>query len=85
MKKTPIALAAGFILVATAAVAGEDHFKKVDADGNGSLSMAEVVAAHPEVDAKLFKSIDRDGDGALSPKEYDVATTAPAKSGSTTQ
>ena len=41
MKKTPIALAAGFILVATAAVAGEDH-------------LGAAISEHPGIDKIVF-------------------------------
>jgi Ca2+-binding EF-hand superfamily protein len=41
------------------------HFKKADADGNGTLSRAEVEKAMPRLSGK-FDSIDTNKDGQLS-------------------
>jgi Ca2+-binding EF-hand superfamily protein len=48
-------------------------FAKLDVDGNGSLSQAEV-AGHKM--APLFAEIDGDGDGALSKEEFFAAKKA---------
>lgn len=44
------------------------HFKKADADGNGSLSKAEMEAAIPNL-AKDFDAIDANKDGQVSHDE----------------
>lgn len=46
---------------------------KMDADGNGSVSMDEFTATMPEADAGLFAQIDTDADGALSADEIAAA------------
>ena len=60
--------AIGFAADNAAPVKGHRHagwFKKADADGNGTLSRAEVEKAMPRLAAK-FDSIDTDKDGQLS-------------------
>ena len=54
----------------TTAPKGErgSHFKKADADGNGTLSRAEVEKAMPRM-AEKFDQIDTDKDGQLSRDE----------------
>jgi Ca2+-binding EF-hand superfamily protein len=45
------------------------HFKKADADGNGTLSRAEVEKSMPRL-AKKFDQIDTNKDGQLSRGEF---------------
>lgn len=45
-------------------------FTKYDADKNGSLSQAEVVAAKNEVLNKAFATLDANGDAAISKEEF---------------
>jgi Ca2+-binding EF-hand superfamily protein len=56
----------------------DERFTKLDTDGNGSLSEAELAAgkrghsdpaARAERQAKRFAKLDADGDGSLSPDE----------------
>lgn len=49
-----------------------DHFKKSDADGNGSLSRAEAEKGMPRL-ARHFDAIDANKDGQLSPGELSAA------------
>lgn len=62
--------ALGFAADYTAGPKGErgSHFKKADADGNGTLSRAEVEKFTPRL-AKSFDQIDANKDGQLSRDE----------------
>ena len=62
--------ALGFAADNTTAVKGErgSHFKKADADGNGTLSRAEVEKSVPRL-SKKFDQIDTNKDGQLSRDE----------------
>lgn len=51
------------------------HFKKTDADGNGSLSRAETEKGMPRL-ARHFDMIDANKDGQLSPEELNAAHKA---------
>lgn len=51
------------------------HFKKTDADGNGSLSRAEAEKGMPRL-ARHFDRIDANKDGQLSPGELGAARKA---------
>jgi hypothetical protein len=53
----------------------EKIFKKLDADGNGSVSLEEFKAGpraqeHPEKADEIFKKIDKDDNGELSLEEF---------------
>lgn len=52
-----------------------EHFKKSDADGNGSLSRAEAEKDMPRL-ARHFDMIDTHKDGQLSPEELSAARKA---------
>ena len=52
-----------------------DHFKKSDADGNGSLSRAEAEKDMPRL-ARHFDMIDTHKDGQLSQEELSAARKA---------
>ena len=62
--------ALGFAADNTTAPKGErgSHFKKADADGNGTLSRAEVEKSMPRL-AEKFDQIDTNKDGQLSRDE----------------
>jgi hypothetical protein len=50
-------------------------FKKLDADGNGSISLAEFKASpraqkNPAKAGEIFKKIDADEDGSISLEEF---------------
>lgn len=50
-------------------------FKKLDADGNGSVNLEEFKASarakeNPEKAEEIFKKIDKDGNGELSLEEF---------------
>ena len=40
-----------------------------DADGDGMVTMEELVAQYPDVTGEMFASMDTDGDGALNEDE----------------
>lgn len=46
---------------------------RLDADQDGSVSLAELQAVHPNVTAEQFAEFDGDGDGALSRAELEAA------------
>ncbi len=52
-----------------------DHFRKTDADGNGSLSRAEAEKGMPRL-VRHFDMIDANKDGQLSPDELSAARKA---------
>ena len=63
---------AGFILAVTlpaAALAGD----KLDADGDGAVSMTEFNEAMPDAGASVFAEIDANADGVLSADELATA------------
>lgn len=79
MKTIVMAAMFAAALAAPAAFAGEgkslaDH----DTDASGTLSLAEVQAAKPEVTAETFAKYDTDGNGELSQAEYDAWKAASA-------
>ncbi len=84
MKKlTALALAAAFSLTSAAALAdhhgdkmgkkGEGHhgqkFEKIDTDGDGFLTRAEMEAYHKQKLDKMFEKADANKDGKLSREE----------------
>lgn len=52
-----------------------EHFKKADADGNGTLSKAEAEKGMPRM-ARHFETIDGNKDGQLTRDEIDAARKA---------
>jgi len=73
MKKILIAAAAASLAgLAGAAVAQE----VTDADGNGTFSMEELMAAYPNLTAETFATIDANGDGAVDQDELKAAQEA---------
>ena len=46
----------------------------MDADNDGVLSEAEMVAAYPDITQELFDAVDTDRDGNVSLEEWTVAT-----------
>jgi hypothetical protein len=52
----------------------EERFKKMDKDGNGSLSVEEFRGKkEAEAAAEAFKKLDANGDGAVSLEEFSAA------------
>jgi Ca2+-binding EF-hand superfamily protein len=49
-----------------------EHFRKIDADGDGRISLAEAQAGSPRL-AQHFAQIDANGDGFITPEEMKVA------------
>jgi Ca2+-binding EF-hand superfamily protein len=55
--------------------AGE-RFKKLDANGDGGVTQAEIDAARKQGEAERFKKLDTNGDGKLSQAEMDAGRKA---------
>jgi Ca2+-binding EF-hand superfamily protein len=67
---TVTALGAGLIVSAAVAqgVAGGKMFQRLDTDGSGTVSRAEVRAGQ----GRIFARLDSDGDGTISRQEFEV-------------
>jgi len=50
----------------------EEHFRKIDADGDGRISLAEAQASSPRL-AQHFAQIDANGDGFITAEEMKAA------------
>lgn len=72
MKTTVLALSAGLFTAGLAMAAGET-FTSADANGDGALTMAEVIVVMPTTTAEDFAAADADGNGALTEAEFGAA------------
>ncbi len=71
MKLLSIALITGGLAIgSTLAFAADEKFAAADRDGNGQLSMAEVILAMPDATPDAFNSADSDANGALTEDEF---------------
>lgn len=70
-KLTTASLLVAFVLPA-AAIA--DMAMKMDADGDGAVTMSEFNEAMPDAGTEVFAEIDADANGALSEAEIAAAT-----------
>ncbi|MBB4023549.1 MULTISPECIES: hypothetical protein [Actibacterium] len=65
------------ILTATLALSGAalaaGDFAAFDSDGDGKLSMEEMLVAYPDLTEEEFAGIDTDGDGFLNEGEVAAA------------
>ena len=67
------------LLLSSAAIAATGDFSKIDANGDGKITLEEGMKLHPDWTAAAFKSLDINADGSLNQQEYETAvTTAPA-------
>lgn len=73
MKPLPLTLMAGALAVSAVALAADAKFEAADQDGNGVLTMAEVVLALPNATADSFTAADVDQSGTLTEAEYIAA------------
>ncbi|MBZ0124124.1 MAG: EF-hand domain-containing protein [Roseovarius sp.] len=63
-----------FLAAAMAATAVQASAATVeDADGNGSYSMDELMAAYPDMTDETFAAVDADGSGDVSEDELAAA------------
>lgn len=58
------------LMLGSIAMAADTKFVAADRDGDGLLSMAEVVLAMPDATPDAFKSADSDQNGVLNEAEY---------------
>jgi hypothetical protein len=73
MKKILTTLAAaGLMLSSGAALAQDNTFDAVDADGNGEISWSEFSLAIESADQATFDLADADGDGFLDEAEFNA-------------
>ena len=71
--KKHLAIAASVIALAAAPAMADSHG---DAEHEFPLTMAEFMAAYPDVTPEEFAEIDADGDGQISEEEYEEAREA---------
>lgn len=71
--KKHLAIAASVIALAGAPALADTYG---DADHDFPLTMAEFMAAYPDVTPEEFAEIDADGDGEVSEEEYEDAREA---------
>ena len=73
MKPLPLTLMAGAVLISATALAADAKFEAADTDGNGVLTMAELVLALPDTTPEAFTLADVDKSGTLTEAEYITA------------
>ena len=73
MKTTVLSLAAALVMAGAVAHA---QTEVTDADGNGSFSMEEMMAAYPDLTEELFGEIDMNDDGEIDADELAAAQAA---------
>jgi hypothetical protein len=74
MRLLSITLITGALAVGSSiALAADAKFAAADRDGNGLLSMAEVILALPDATPEAFNSADSDENGALTEAEFVTA------------
>ncbi|MFK7945162.1 MAG: EF-hand domain-containing protein [Paracoccaceae bacterium] len=61
------------VMVGSHAMAADQKFDAADRDGDGLLSMAEIVLAIPDATPDAFKAADADQNGVLNEAEYIAA------------
>ena len=73
IKPLPLALMVGAVAVSALALAADPTFDAADSDGDGLLTMAEVIIAMPDVSPDAFHEADADDSGALTESEFTAA------------
>jgi len=64
-----IAILIGLGALANSAVAMNDSVVEIDTNGDGLMSIDEVLAVYPDMTADVFSEIDTNGDGAIDDAE----------------
>jgi opacity protein-like surface antigen len=73
---TKISLTAAALAALTASPLAAQAASAVDADGNGTFSLAELQTAYPDLTAKDFVEIDTNADGNADLAEVQAAQEA---------
>ena len=68
-----IAVLIGMGLMANAAIAAGEGVTEIDTNGDGLMTIDEIQAAYPDMDAETFSQIDANGDGAVDDAEMVAA------------
>lgn len=76
MKSPRIVALAATLLLPSAAFAATGDFSKIDANGDGKITLEEGLTLHPEWTESAFKALDTNADGFLNELEYETAVTA---------
>ena len=74
--KTITHTALALSLLAGAALAMSQTASAIDANGDGVLTIDELQAVHPDLDAETFSSMDLNADGTLDADEVSAAEEA---------
>ena len=74
-KSSGIGALGATLLLSSAALAATGDFGKIDANGDGRVTLEEGMTLHPEWTAEVFKSLDTNDDGTLNELEYETAVT----------
>ena len=64
-----IVILSGLGLMATSALARREGVTEIDVNGDGVMTIDELQAAYPEMDAETFSAIDANKDGAIDDAE----------------
>ena len=76
MTKSHLIIAfAATLMASSATIAATGDFGKIDANGDGKITLEEGMKMHPDWTAKAFKSLDTNADGFLNELEYETAVT----------
>ena len=68
-----IAILIGMGLMANSAIAASDGMNEIDTNGDGLMTIDEIQAVFPDMNAETFSQIDANGDGAVDDAEMVAA------------
>lgn len=69
-------VAIGALLATFVAFSAHAMSPKIDADGDGKASLAELQVVYPDLTNDLFQEIDTDADGYVNDEEMAIAMAA---------